>query len=88
MTSEQIESNVRDFLSSRRGVDAAALTPSEPLFSSGLLDSLDVLELIAFLESSCGIRVSPFDVSIERFDTIGAIVALVTERRAATSARS
>ena len=51
--------------------------PDEPLLSSGVVDSFGLLELIAFVEDSFGVRIDPARLGLERLDTVGRIVALV-----------
>ena len=48
-----------------------------PLFSSGIVDSFGVLELIAFLESTFGIEIDTNEHEIRDFDTIRKIGGLV-----------
>lgn len=70
----ELRALVRELLQ-RKGESA---TPADdaPLVSSGLLDSVDVLEIVAFLEQRCAIDFStrPFDPT--DFDTIDAIARL------------
>jgi len=44
-----------------------------PLFSSGLLDSADLVTLLMFLEEEFGISIDGPDVTIDRFDTLRAM---------------
>lgn len=64
-----------DWLVTNGGVDAKGLTPTAPLFSDGALDSLLLLELIAFIEASCDFTVSWTEVTLENLDTIERILA-------------
>ena len=48
-----------------------------PLFSTGIVDSFGVLELIAFLEETFGVEIDPARHDINEFDTIGKITSLV-----------
>lgn len=57
-----------------------ALTPIEddtPLFSSGILDSFAVLELIAFLEETFKIEIDTTRHELTDFDTVRRITAVV-----------
>lgn len=47
------------------------------LFSTGMLDSVAMVGLIAFVEDKAGARVQPGDVTLENFDTVDAILAYV-----------
>lgn len=45
----------------------------ENLLSDGMVDSLGMLRLIAFIEAEFGIRVPPQDFTIENFRTINVL---------------
>ena len=47
------------------------------LFSSGIVDSFGVLELIAFLEDTFGVTIDPTIHDLAEFDTVDKIVILV-----------
>lgn len=47
------------------------------LFSTGIMDSVGMVGLIAFVEEQGGVRVQPNDVTLENFDTINSIIAYV-----------
>ena len=53
----------------------AELHGDTALFTSGLLDSVLMQELIMFFEEKTGTQVPAEDVTLENFDTPGAIVA-------------
>lgn len=44
--------------------------PDTELFSTGLLDSIAMMNLIAFIEERARIEVRPADVTLENFDTV------------------
>jgi D-alanine--poly(phosphoribitol) ligase subunit 2 len=68
------------------GDDEAARDLDLPLFESGLLDSLGVVTLIASLEETFGLVVSPADLDREAWRTPRALVADVERRVAAARA--
>jgi D-alanine--poly(phosphoribitol) ligase subunit 2 len=47
------------------------------LFSGGLIDSLNVLALVSFVEAEIGREIPPADITIEHFDSIDRIVCYV-----------
>ena len=53
------------------------LGPDDPLFSSGIVDSFGVLELIAFLEDTFHISIDTARHELSEFDSVTRIVALV-----------
>ena len=52
-----------------------------PLVSSGLLDSLATIELLAFLEERLGVRLEVHEVDWSTMDTLDALVRVVAGRR-------
>ena len=50
------------------------LDGGSPLFSTGMLDSMLMVNLIAFVEESAQIQVRGEDVTLENFDTADSIV--------------
>lgn len=61
---------------------AQPIGPQTPLLSSGLLDSLGVLQLVAFLDEELGVEIRDEDFSEENFATIGALLALIAHKQA------
>jgi acyl carrier protein len=68
------QTSLVDWLVTHGGVNAAELERDTPLFSGGRLDSLLLLELIAFIEKSCGIRVSWNEVTLDNLDSVARIL--------------
>jgi acyl carrier protein len=58
----------------RRGL-SVELTAHTPLFESGLVDSLAILELVAFVEAATGRPIPPRAIHIRHFATIDCICA-------------
>lgn len=80
-TPEQISDALREFIRKDLGLDTASLPDGEPLLSVGRLDSLGLLELVAFIEHRFGIAVSPTHLTLDHFDSIASITAFVTDHR-------
>lgn len=55
--------------------------PDDPLFSSGIIDSFGVLELIAFLEDTYRVRIDTDQHELSEFDTVTKIGQLVSRLR-------
>jgi acyl carrier protein len=77
-----VEPVVRDFLRNELGRDTSAIGRDQSLLESGTLDSVSVMQLVAFLESTYGITVPDEDMTPDNFDTIAAITAFVERRQA------
>lgn len=76
LTSRDVIEFLRDALS----VDEPINVESE-LFSTGLLDSVAMLNLITFVEEKAKIEVRASDVTLDNFDTPQRIEAYVDTRR-------
>lgn len=65
------------------GEDPAQLGMDTPLMTSGILDSLATLELVAFLEKQYGIELGARDMDTSRLGTLADIEVLVKAKLAA-----
>ena len=59
-----------------------SLSPDASLIESGIVDSLGILRLVAFIEENFSVVVDDIDVIPENFDTINAMNSLVERKRA------
>ena len=69
---------LREFLD---GEDPGALTPTTQMFTTGILDSIATLKLIAFLEKEFDISIEAHEADAQNLDTLDDIVRLVTSKR-------
>lgn len=72
--------DVIDFLKDSLSVDEP-IDVESALFSTGLLDSVAMLNLITFVEEKARIEVRASDVTLDNFDTPQRIEAYVDTRR-------
>jgi len=68
---------VRDFLYG----DAGALKDDTSFLDTGIVDSTGMLELIMFLETTCGIKVEPQEMVPENLDSIDRVVRLINSKQ-------
>ena len=68
----------RELLRGRAGEDLQA---EDDILGSGLVDSLGVMRIVAFIEERFGITVPPEDVRIEHFLTVRQIATYLTAQR-------
>jgi acyl carrier protein len=66
-----------EFLEADLGVDVTDVGAETPLFSSQLVDSFALVNLMMFLERESGIRIAPADVNLDNMDTIGRMLRYV-----------
>jgi acyl carrier protein len=57
------------------------LTDDTPLRTSGILDSMAMLNLVSFLEAAFAISIDAHETGIENFDRIADIAALVARKQ-------
>ena len=70
------------YLNDKMGVDTSSIADDTPLFSSNLLDSFSMVDLIMFVEKEGGVKLNPTDVNLDNLDSVGRILAFVGKRRA------
>jgi acyl carrier protein len=82
---EEIEKDVHSFILNEflPGEDPAELTPTTPLITGGILDSITTLKLVVYLEEHFGITVEAHEAGVEHLDSIRQIVELIAEKKQA-----
>ncbi len=60
--------------------DAAVLTDETALLTGGILDSITTLQLVVVIEDRFGVSLRAHEVSVDNFDSIAAIVELVSAK--------
>ena len=63
------------------GLDKDTIAPDEDLLEQGIVDSLGILRLVAFIERKFNIFIPDEKVIPENFDTIQSLSSLVNEIR-------
>jgi acyl carrier protein len=83
-----VEQELRTFLAANffLGDDPENLPSSSSLIEAGVIDSMGVLELVAFLEETYDIRIGDDELVPENLDTIANIVGFVTQKQAGAAA--
>lgn len=70
---DDLKKALRRALTSRFGV-RVPVADDTALFSRGLIDSMNVVELVTFVEGELGRAIPPTDITLDNFDTIERIV--------------
>ena len=70
MTQKILDFIHRNLLGGRAGTQ---LAPEDDLLGSGLVDSIGMMQLVAFVEEEFKLKVPPEDMTIENFMTVEAI---------------
>lgn len=69
---DQLKKAIRRALVTRFGVKVP-LDDDTALFSRGLIDSLNVVELVTFVEEELGRPIAPAEITLDNFDSINRI---------------
>ncbi len=69
------------FMEDKLGVDTTDLDEDTLLFSSGIVDSAGLVEVIVFVESEESMKFAPEEISLDHLDSIGRILSFVAARR-------
>lgn len=80
MDPEALEARVRAFLSEQLNLRDAPIEPDTELVTTGLLDSMDVVRLVAHLERTLGITIPDGDIDVDHFDSIAKISSYLEAR--------
>ena len=77
-----VRTTIRLFVTERLApaVGLGALGDEDDLIDTGVVDSLGIFQLIAFLEERFGIKIGDEEITPENFGTIAAIDRLVAAR--------
>ncbi|MCF3974884.1 acyl carrier protein [Paracoccus salsus] len=75
LTAEDLIRYLRDELNVEDQIDAGT-----ELFSTGILDSVAMMNIIGFVEEKAAVEVRPADVTLDNFDTVQRIVDYAREQ--------
>ena len=75
---DPLHSEIKTILFDEFGLDD--LQVEAPIFSNNLLSSMDVLVLITALEKKYTISISPFEVTIDMFDSVTGIANIISNK--------
>lgn len=80
---QTIQAEVKAFIMDEflPGEDPDELTPTTPLFSSGILDSISTIKLVAFLEDHYGVAFQAHEMNATHLDTLVEIVETVRAKQ-------
>ena len=63
------------------GRNEITVTSQDDLLTSGIVDSIGIMQLIAFVEKEFDVKVPPEDMTLENFLSIEAIVNYIERRK-------
>jgi acyl carrier protein len=74
------------YLEETANVDPSEFEDDTELFSSGLVDSFAMVDLLVFLEKHTGAKLGPEDISLDNLDSIQRILDFAASRTKESSA--
>ena len=75
MNDPEMAQKLEAYFVTNLGLDAEYVRSNQPIFTSGRLDSFEVVNLIAFIDQELGKRLNPLDISFEQLDSVEKIIA-------------
>lgn len=63
------------YLGKKTRADLSKISDDAELFSSGMIDSFAMVDLLTWLEKKTGARVNPADLSMDNLDSVARILA-------------
>lgn len=81
MNTSDIQTKVRSEIEALAGSEIS--DPDAEIFTSGLLDSLNILNIIIFLENEFELKINPFDINLDTLGSITRICEYIESKRAA-----
>jgi acyl carrier protein len=79
MPLSEIESQIRQYLVDELGAEKD-IGVDELLFSAGVLDSFDIVQVLDYVNTQFDVQISPLDVNLDNFDSISRMVELVARQ--------
>jgi acyl carrier protein len=80
----EIKAAVRQFIAENvlLGVHQTTIEDATPLVTGGLIDSIGMIGLVAFLESHFKVEFDPREINVHNLDTLGQIEELIRKKLA------
>ena len=75
-----LEQLIKEYIAQEFLNDKPPIVLEGNLVEEGVVDSLGIITLIAYVEKQFGARIKPEDVVLENFESVAAIARLVRQR--------
>ena len=78
---DDIEKRIKEFIvKSILKQPSRTLTSSEPLISSGLIDSFSLVDLAVYVEDEFDVHIDDSELNSDTFDTMAQLIELINNR--------
>ncbi len=75
-----VQKQIENYLLKEFAFDRNEIGPEEDLLNQGILDSIGILQLASFLETTFNIEVDDNDIVIEHFRCLNTLAELVSQK--------
>ena len=75
-----IKKDIKEFILDEFSPEESQLKDNILLFDAGIIDSLGMVKLTAFIKESYGVNINPSEVTMENFNTIEKIAKFISEK--------
>lgn len=72
---------IAEYICTNFGVDDDDINEHTSLFSSGILDSFNMVELITFIEQETKIKFGILDLNMDNLDSLNSIISFVEKKQ-------
>lgn len=79
MSEEEVRGRLLKYFGTHPG-SPGMVDPQMDLLQAGVLDSLMIIDLVAYIESDFGISIRPRDISPSNFRTVATMTRLITDK--------
>ena len=69
------------YLADNFDVDMEDIEDDTPLFSSNLLDSFGMIDLVSFIESEAAVKFGALDMHLDNLDSVNQILAFIESKQ-------
>jgi acyl carrier protein len=76
-----VKEKIKNFIIENFLFGERELKDDEPLFESGIIDSLGLIKLIAFIEENFSVSIDMSEIMIENFNTVNDIMETLKSRK-------
>lgn len=72
--------SILQFLCAEFGIDPTTIDDNTPLISSGIIDSLGVMDFVGFISQAANVVVAGSDVRLINLDTVNSVLTFVASK--------
>jgi len=76
----EVKKEIKKFILEEFLPNGYDLNNNELLFDSGIIDSLGMIKLTAFIENTFDIVINPSEVTMDNFNTVEKIARIISEK--------